>query len=313
MELRDLRYFLAAAEAGSLTSAARTLHVAQPTLSHAIARLESEAREELLQRAANRRHGVRPTAAGARLAQRARRILAEMEGFRSDLADLQGLLAGELTIGSIQSLNPTLLPGPLAGFAQDHPGVHLQLRTLSAEDLPGEVRAGRCDLAIVAGAPPTALGGCSAQVLLREGFVAIVRRDDPLARSRQVPMRRLADRTWLSVLPGTYTRRLLDEACRLAGFTPRVALELESGEALRETVRAGFGLTVLPGGYLRGDDPGLVAVKLTHPTPEREVLALLPNDRPATRPAQAFVAALQRWVSGARGVAGDGHKTTNPR
>lgn len=295
MELRDLRYFLAAVECGSLTAAARRQHAAQPTISHAIVRLEREVGEPLLERAANRRAGVRPNAAGRRLALRARRALAEVDGFRGDLADLQGLLAGELTIGAIQSLNATLLPNALARFAEAHPGVQLRLRTHAGEDLPGEVRAGRLDLALVAGVPEAALASCKRRLLQREAFVAIVRRDDPFARRRQLPLRALAERPWVTVLPGTFTRQLLDQACRQAGFTPRVALELESGEALRETVRAGFGLTVLPAGYLRDDDPGLVALQLVQPTPQREVLALLPGDRPASRPATAFTEILMAW------------------
>lgn len=290
MELRDLRYFLAAVEAGSLTAAARSVHAAQPTLSHALARLERELGEALLDRPPNRRSGVRPTAAGKRLAQRARRALAEVDGIRSDLAELRGLLAGELTIGSIQSLNLTLLPCALARFARRHQRVALRLRTHAGEDLPGELRAGRCDLAFVAGVPDAALAGCRRRLLEREEFVAIVRRDDPLARLRRMPLARLKGRPWLSVLSGTYTRRLLDDACQRAGFTPQLVLELESGEALRETVRAGYGLTVLPAGYLRADDPGLVAVQLLQPTPVREVVALLPGDRPASRAASAFLA-----------------------
>ena len=292
MELRDLRYFLAAVEHGSLSAGGRALHAAQPTLSHAIARLERELGEALLERPRHRRGGVSPTAAGKRLAQRSRRALAELAGVRGDLAELHGLLAGELTIGSIQSLNLTLLPGPLARFARRHPRVELRLRTHPGEDLAGELRTGRCDLAFVAGVPAEASRGCRRRLLEREEFVAIVRRDDTLARHRRLPLARLASRPWLSVLSGTYTRQLLERACRQAGFTPQVVLELESGEALRETVRAGFGLTVLPAGYLRADDPGLVAVQLVQPTPLREVVALMPADRPATRVAEAFLAEM---------------------
>lgn len=294
MELRDLRYFLAAVEAGSLTTAARQIHAAQPTLSHAIARLEAEAGEPLLARAANRRSGVRPTPAGTCLARRARRIFAEADGFRADVADLRGLLAGEVTIGAVQSLNVTLLPGPLARFAARHPAVHIRSRSHTLEDLPRELRSGRCDIALVAGIPDAALEGCERHLLMREAFVAIVRRDDPVARSRRIPLVRLKDRPWLTVLAGTYTRRLLDEACQRAGFIPRVTMELESGETLRETVRAGLGLTVLPAGYLRDDDPDLVAIPLSTPAPERAVEALLPTDRPVSHATRAFLDELRQ-------------------
>jgi DNA-binding transcriptional LysR family regulator len=73
---------------------------------------------------------------------------------------------------------------------------------------------------------------------------------------------------------GTFLSDIIHDACQRAGFVPRVRLTLASAEALRETVRAGLGLTILPAGYATPADRDLVALPLTHPTPEREVLLL---------------------------------------
>jgi len=298
MELRDLTYFLACLDEGHLTRASQHLHVAQPTLSHALARLEAEAGERLLERPRRGRPRLSATPAGKLLAERARRAVAEVQAFSDDLAALRGVLRGEVRIGSMQTLNSTLVPRPLARFALDHPQVQVSLHTLAAEDIPAALAEGRIDVGLIAGAPAQVLGQLEARRLCSEEFVAIMRHDDPLAKSRSLPLRRLADRGFVMVLPGTFTQGLVVQACRKAGFMPKVLLRLESGEAIREVVRAGLGLTVLPAGYLAERDPSLCAVRLTHPTPKRDVhVAWDERTRPSAA-TLAFVEALNRTVAG---------------
>ncbi|MBN1610800.1 MAG: LysR family transcriptional regulator [Polyangiaceae bacterium] len=298
MELRDLTYFLACLDEGHLTRASRRLHVAQPTLSHALARLEAEAGERLLERPRTGRPRLSATPAGKLLAERARRAVAEVQAFSDDLAALRGVLRGEVRIGSMQTLNSTLVPKPLARFALDHPQVQMSLHTLAAEDIPAALAEGRIDVGLIAGAPTQVLGQLEARRLCSEELVAIMRHDDPLAKPRSLPLRRLADRAFVMVLPGTFTHGLIVEACRKAGFVPKVLLRLESGEAIREVVRAGLGLTVLPAGYLAERDPTLCAVRLTHPTPKRDVhVAWDERTRPSAA-TLAFVDALKRAAAG---------------
>ena len=302
MELRDLGYFLACLDEGHLTRAAKRLHVAQPTLSHALARLEVEAGERLLERPRKGRPRITATPAGKLLEERARRALAEVRGFADDLSALRGVVRGHLRVGSMQTLNSTLVPRPLARFALDHPEVQVSLHTLAAEDIPAALVEGRIDVGLIAGAPAQVLGGLEARRLCSEELVAIVRHEDPLAKRRAVPLHKLADHGFVMVLQGTFTSGLIVEACRKAGFAPRVLLRLESGEAIREVVRAGLGITILPAGYLGRRDPSLRAVRLTQPTPKREVhVAWDPRARlPAA--ARAFVDELRRACSLPRAI-----------
>jgi len=172
MELRDLNYFLACVEHRSVTAAARAVHVAQPTLSHALARLEREAGVRLLDR--RPRDDLRPTAAGRLLLARARDARAAIDGFAADLAALQGLARGELLVASIQSLNATLLPVPIARFVARYPGVALGVRTHPAEAIAQAVRHGREEIGLVAGAPPeTGLGPDDAAWMYPDGARAL--------------------------------------------------------------------------------------------------------------------------------------------
>jgi DNA-binding transcriptional LysR family regulator len=287
MELRDLRYFVACVEQGTMTGAARQVHVAQPTLSHALARLEEEAGERLLERRAGDR--LRPTGAGGLLLARARAAIAAVDGFGDDLAGLRGLVRGQLHIAAIQSLNVTLLPAPLAAFAARHPGIEVSVRTHPAETLADAIRQGRDEVGLVAGAPPETLRSLTVRRLYQERFVAIVHRADPLARRRQIPLAALRDRPLALVPSGTYTAAVIHSACERAGFLPRVALTLDSGEGLREVVRAGRGITILPERYLPPGDAALRSVRLVDPTPVRDVLALQNPARAVTRAAAAFL------------------------
>jgi DNA-binding transcriptional LysR family regulator len=297
MELRDLRYFVACVEHGNVTTAARQAHVAQPTLSHALARLEREAGTRLLERRPGER--LRPTDAGRLLLGRARAAIAAVDGFGHDLGALRGLSRGELLVAAIQSLNVTLLPVPLAAFAARHPGIEVRVHTYPAEVLADAIRQGREEIGLVAGAPPETLSRLTVRRLYQERFVAIVHRADPLARRRHVPLAALRDRPLALVPSGTYTGAVIHSACERAGFVPRVALTLDSGEGLRELVRAGRGITILPERYLPFGDRDLRSVRLRDPVPVRDVLALQNPARPATPAAEAFLELVARARSSA--------------
>mgnify|MGYP001549601589 FL=1 len=292
MDLRDLEYFLAVVEAKSVTLAARRVHAAQPTLSHALARLESELGERLLERKA--RTPLRLTDAGELVAARARQALSAVTALKDDLASLRGHVGGQLRIAAIQSLSATLLPGALARLAREFPDIKPSVRTLAAESIARAVASGRADVGLLAGAPRASLRGLSVRLLFEEPLVALLRRTDPLAKSKRLRLTQLASRDLLLVPDGTFLSDIIHAACDQAGFSPRVRLTLASAEALRETVRAGLGITLLPRGYAAPSDRDLVAVPLSHPTPKREVLLVErgPGQLATPRSAQAFASIL---------------------
>ncbi len=293
MELRDLRYFLACVDEGNVTRAGQRIHAAQPTLSHAIRRLERETGTRLLER--RPRHRVRPTPAGELLATRARRALDVIRGFSDDLAALQGLLTGSLRVAAIQSLAVTLLPPALALYAGQFPGVEIDTRVAQADAILDVVRDGRADVGLIAGPMPTVPAAVMTERLYREPFVAVVRAADPLARRAQIPMAELRDRPLVLVPASSPTGATIHAACVAAGLAPRIRMTIDSGEALREMVRAGVGITILPARYLTGPQSGLRAVRLVRPTPWREVFALRAPGEPSAA-AAAFLDLLRKQV-----------------
>jgi len=287
-----LEYFLAVVEAKSVTLAARRVHAAQPTLSHALARLEAELGERLLTRKA--RAPLQLTDAGEVVAARARQALSAVTALKDDLSALRGRVGGNLRIAAIQSLSATLLPRVLARLARDYPAIKPTVRTLAAESIARAVASGRADVGLLAGAPRSSLRGLSVKVLFEEPLVALMRRTDPLGKSKRLRLAQLAPRDLVLVPDGTFLSDIVHHACEAAGFVPNVKLTLASAEALRETVRVGLGITILPRGYASPADRDLVAVPLTRPTPKREVLLVErgPKQLATPRAVAAFTAVV---------------------
>jgi len=292
ISLQDLRYFLAVVETGGVTQAARRCHAAQPTLSHALTRLEAAVGEPLLSRGAGRK--VALTEAGEVVVLRARAALASLAGLTEDLAALRGLTRGTLRVAANPSLLATRLAPVLVAFRQQHPDVRLLVKASRAERLAESVRRGRIDLGVLAGAPSDVLGGLKVTRLGDEAFVLVVRREDALARAKEVSCHRLGDAPMVLPPAATFTGRLLRRALARGGAKPSIGLTLSTAEALRETVRAGLGRTILPEGYVREGDPDLIAIPLTDPTPRRPIVAVRRTDPhwPTPRSADAFLALL---------------------
>src|SRR4029078_2246257 len=132
MELRQLAYAEAVARHRHFTRAAEELHVAQSALSHQIRRLEAELGTALFSRTSRT---VLPTEAGEAVAERARRVLAEVEGVREEVDDLQGLVKGRGSVGAVLPAGAIDVPALLARFSRDHPGVDVALQEGTADDM----------------------------------------------------------------------------------------------------------------------------------------------------------------------------------
>ncbi|MDN4482993.1 LysR family transcriptional regulator [Demequina lignilytica] len=124
MELRHLRYFAAVAEAGSLTAAAERLHMSQPPLSVAIAKLEAELGVTLLERTSR---GVEPTSAGRFLLDQSSRVLGEVDEMVASLGRFGAGTAGVLTLAAVPALLWHRIPTLLRAHAAAAPDVDVRL------------------------------------------------------------------------------------------------------------------------------------------------------------------------------------------
>jgi DNA-binding transcriptional LysR family regulator len=295
-DLRDIRYFAAVVEQGSLTKAATSLRVSQPTLSHAIARLEDVLGGPLWQRLPNRRGGVLPTELGRRVLERGRRALSELDALAEDAALLRGLKAGELRVGSAQSLAATLVPRWVARFAAAHPGIVLDLPLVTSEAGPALVRDGQLDAALIVG-PVQADPALKRLRAGEQELVAVLRADHALARKRTVPLAALAAEPFVLVPSGTFAAVVIEDVCQRAGFAPDVRCRLASLSGLCALVRAGVGVTILPEGSVPPGDRELVELRFERPAPRRAVHLVF---RAGAQPSPS----LSAWIETGRAILG---------
>jgi DNA-binding transcriptional LysR family regulator len=298
-ELRDIRYFAAVVEHGSLTRAASALRVSQPTLTHAIARLEQQLEGPVWQRLRNRRAGVVPTELGRRVLERGRRAVFELDALAQDAALLRGLGAGELRVGTIQSLASTLLPLWVSRYSSEHPGIKLDLPLVTSAEAAGLVREGRLDAALVVAAQSEA--GLTRMRCAEQEVVAVVRADHPLAKARCVELSALSGEHFVLVPAQRFAAVDLEAVCQKAGFRPQVRCRIASIGGVCALVRAGVGVSLLPEGSVPPGDRSLCELRLARHAPRRAVhLLYRDDDHPSP--------ALSAWLDVGRAVVGRARK-----
>jgi len=287
MELRQLAYFVAVADEGNFTRAAATVHVAQPGVSAQIRHLERELGQDLLDRTGR---SVSVTEAGAAVLPYARAALAAVAGARQAVEELTGLLRGHVTIGTLTSISSDQvdLPGLLAGFHHDHPGVDVTLTVANSEELVDALRAGRLDLAFI-GLGATTPARIDTHILTSEPLVAVVSLRDPLAASTTITLHALAERTLISLPRGTGLRSALEQACAAAGFAPHVTFEAGDPRVLAELAARGLGVAVVPQSVAAARREQLHTLVITEPALQGRIALAWRSNGPISPPARALI------------------------
>jgi len=290
MELHQLRYFLAVAEGGSFTAAARACNVAQPSLSVQVAKLEHELGGALLERG---RKAARLTPRGELFRPRALEALRQLEQARVESDELSGLRRGTVRLGCMPTTGAYLLPPLLKAFGAAHPGVRLELREESSPVLGALVRGGEADLAIVdeAGLGP----GLASELLFSEPLLLAVPPGHALARRRRLSLSGLRGEPLILMKAGHGFRRIVLDALARAGVEPRVVHESGEIETVQALVEAGLGLALVPSMVRKS--PGPAYLDLADPSPSRSLFL-------AWRQAAALTTAAQALQSAARAALG---------
>ncbi len=296
MELRQLVYFDAVVRHGGFTRAAEHLHTAQPGISAQIRQLESELGVTLLARTTRQ---VRLTDAGQRFLTRTRRILDEVHGSISDMAELTGVLTGRVRIGTVEALDPLDLPGALAAFHDQHPGVEVILRpSPTGQQLLNDLDNYETDVAL--GPTPVGIPDRFATVqLFSEELVIITGPNHQLTpRHGGVTFAALRDERFVSFPRSTGLRRILDTAASPAKFVPHVPYESTSLTQIRDLVSSGLGIALVPTSVVTAPGKPVIAHPV-RPDPIQRAIALTHRkDPPLPAAVQACQTLLQRWPSG---------------
>lgn len=243
--LRNERRLLAAtllAEMHHMPSVAQTMAVSQSAVSQAIARLENMLGQALFLRTAR---GMLPTDAGRHWCESFERVLAELRHIPEDLAALQGVVLGTVTIGALPLARSQLLPMAIAAVLQRHP--QLQIRSLESpyEELMASLLSGRVDF--IVGAQRSGAGDAfDSRALLADKAVLVARAGHPLAQRQHLAMQDLAGYPWVLSRSGTPLRESLVQFFqRHASAAPSPAVETGDLALLRGLLVCSDMLTVL--------------------------------------------------------------------
>ncbi|WP_020672972.1 LysR family transcriptional regulator [Amycolatopsis nigrescens] len=299
MTLQQLRYFLAVAATRHFTRAAELVDVAQPSLSKQIRALENELGTPLFSRA---RTNIALTQAGEALLPIAKRILADVDAAKLEVADLVGLRRGRVRLGATPSLCVSVLADALRRFHDRYPGIRLVVEEGGSRDLTKALLRGDLDLALIA-VPAGEVGpepALTTRPVLREDLVVASSATGawpPKSRS-QVRLATLRGRPMVMFRRGYDLRETTLRACGEVGFEPRLAVEGGEMDAVLRFVEANLGVAIVPSMVLAGR-PGLRGTRLSAPGLSRTIALAHRSDVPPTSAARAFQSVLLDFLRSA--------------
>ena len=248
MELHQLRYALRVNETRNFTRAAEELHIAQPSLSQQIRKLERELGFPLFERGPAR---VQPTPEGALFLPHARAVLDRLAEAVLAAEEIRGVQRGHVTLGISPIAGARLLP-PLLRLARERfPGIAVETREGGLEELLTLLEEGAVDLAMVL--LPVADARCAVTPLLDEEIVLVLPAGHALAATPTVDLALLRDEPFVLLTQEYGLRRRVEEECAAAGFAPHVLHASRDVGVVQALVAAGLGVTLLPAGAVRHD------------------------------------------------------------
>ena len=234
MSTARYRAFIAVAQQGSLSAAARALGVSQPTISSQIATLERQSQIELFHRQGYR---MSLTGAGHKLLTLAQKLLSLESEAEFFLRDSGKLNQGELKIGAV---GPFHVIEMVAAYRARHPGMQLSIRMGNSQQVLHDLEHYSTDVAVLAGLyerPELVM-----REYARHAIILFAHIEHPFARREQVDISELQGQPLLLRERGSTTRVALETALHAAGVKPQLNLEIGSREAIREAVARGLGV-----------------------------------------------------------------------
>jgi DNA-binding transcriptional LysR family regulator len=290
---RQLQLFLALAETGSVTAAARACHVTQPTVSMQLRDLADSVGLPLYSQFGKR---LQLTEAGEALVRAAQSMSDEWAAFEQRINGLKGLTQGRLRI-SVVSTAKYFVPGILGTFCARYPDIDIALELLNRDGVLARLRDHRDDLYIMS-MPPRDMD-LEQEVFLPNPLVVIAAKEHPLAHRKAIPLSTIAKERFILREQGSSTRMACDAHFDCLGFHPNVRLELGSNEAIKHSVAAGLGLAVLSRHTIAGrtDGDGVVELNVQGFPAESNWFILHPKDH---RPSPVVVEFLAHLRASAR-------------
>ena len=282
MDLRHLQQFIALAEEGQFTAAARKMHIVQSGLSVTIKELEQELGTRLVNRTTR---SVSLTKAGELFLEHARSSLAALHDGIDAVRSQDGVVRGRLHLGILQSLAPYVdLPVLLHSFRTKYPHIEFAVRSLSTETIPAQVRAGYVDLSFHVLQEERKWAGLRVIPFKQDVLVAICSRKRALAKRGSISLKALAAEQFVDLTPERALRGLIDRAFSEKGLKRDSVYEVSDVDMMLNFVARDLGVSIVPSGlaHLSARSKHLHVLPITtsaNPLPKWRIVALTRTQR----------------------------------
>jgi DNA-binding transcriptional LysR family regulator len=286
--LRQIRYFVATVECGSVAEASRKLYIAQPSISTAIKSLEESFNVQLFIR--HHAQGVSLTPSGARFYRKAMELLRMAHEFEQNALADNDVVSGTIDVACFETVAPLYLPRLIAGFSKLYPGVEIRLHDGEQQELVQGLTGGSYDLAIFYQHDLDSTIEIEPLMAPQRPY-ALLPADHRFACQERVSLHELAlePLVLLDVLPSrNYFLSIFEEL----GLTPNVAFSSPSIEMVRGMVGQGFGFSILvtkPQCNTTYDGRELVCLEVTDEVTGSGLVAGWLKRAQLTKPAQLFI------------------------
>ncbi len=296
MEVHQLRYFVATAEAGSMTLGAKRCRVAQPSLSQQVRKLESLLGVELFDRLGR---GVVLTDAGKALLPRARSILREVHEVEAHLrTDLDAGL-GTLTVGAIPTMAPYLLPALIARLRSEHPGCEVIVREDLTDHLVEALADHELDVAIMS--TPMEHEHIDLEVVGSEPMLVAAPRHHPLCALPEIGLADLRAEPAITLDDMHCLGEQVGDFCAANRLAQRITCSATQISTLLEFVRLGLGVTIIPEMAMRRErGDGLRYLAFKRSPPVREIALAWRTGRTRPRLAVRLAELLREHLTDAK-------------
>jgi LysR family carnitine catabolism transcriptional activator len=292
ISLRQLRVFVAVAEALSFTRAGEALGLPQSSVSTQLRELEDVLGLRLFDRHTRM---LRLTEAGAEILPLARKTLADLDAVVGSSAELKTLGRGRVSIAASSVQAAMVLPRVMRAFAERHPGIRVELFDVSQDEVLSMVHSGAVDfgLGTAFGSSPQELG---MRALWHESFFAVLPEGHPLAARRELAWRDLLAEPLIGPRKGNPVRTVLDFALASEGLVLTLRHEASLPLTIAGMVEGGLGIGILTSSMRQLAEALRLQLRPIHrPTIQREVVLVLHTGRSLSPAAKQFSDALIAW------------------
>lgn len=240
VSFRQLQVFVAVAQSGTVGAAAQKLNLSQSATSQSLAELERHLGVMLFERLGKR---LQLNEVGRRLLPQAQRLLEDLQRFVATAHEPEGDLQGSLQVAASATIGTYLLPALVGRFSERHPATQVQLRLRNTEEVLNDVLRFEADLGLVEGQCSEPRVRC--EVWRQDQMVIVCSPDHRLAATGRLSDQDLRSEPWILREPGSGSRAIFEAAVLQRVERLRVRMALSQHEAIKQAVRAGFGLACL--------------------------------------------------------------------